>query len=1062
MLEKRFGQIPAGIPPTAPPAGKRAVVATQYGKLPLSFEVNEGQTDGRVRFFSRGSGYSLFLTENEAVIALRRASDAQRAAKKVSGRMTASPRKEISVPGATIRMELAGTDGVLRPAGEEELPGKANYFIGNDPGKWRTNVPTYAKVRYAGVYPGVDLVYYGNQGRLEYDFIVAPGTDARKIGLKFRGAEKLNLDEQGNLLLGTDGEDVRLEKPVVYQVVDGARRAVEGGYTLIAGTTVRFEVGEYDHSKPLVIDPVLAYSTYLGGSGYDSGNGIAVDSAGNAYVLGSTGSANFPKTAGVFQPTLHTSGQFSSNAFVTKLNASGSALLYSTYLGGSNNDKGFGIAVDSAGNVYLTGATQSSNFPTTAGAIQHSLAGVINAFITKLNASGSALVYSTYLGGSNQDQGNGIAVDSAGNATVTGTTGSTNFPTANALHSSLRGPTNAFVTKVNPGGSALIYSSYLGGSNRDSGQGIAVDPNGNAYVTGQTTSTDFPTTAGVFQPTLGGVSGVADAFVTELSPSGSALVYSTYLSIGSTMGRSIALDSSGNAYVTGSAGPNFPTTAGAFQPSLPASASFNAFVTKLNSSGSALIYSTYLGGSNNDSGTGIALDSAGNAYVTGSTNSTNFPVSNAFQPFFGGGFSDAFVAKLNPNGSALVYSTYLGGSNQDQGNGIAVDSGGNAYVAGTTSSSDFPTSNAFQGTFGGGGDAFVAKLSAAAVQQGDFSGSFDHGTASATLGGQATYVLTVTPSGGFTGDVALRVSNLPPGVTGGFSPSVITGGSGTSTLTLTAATSAAPGIYDFIVTGNSGPLVHSTTLTVLVGTADFTGSVTPTYQGVAPGGSAQYVVTLHTLGTIPFNNTVTLTMGGLPAGVTGSFNPPTINPDTNGSSTLTLTTTSGTPQGSFQINLTGTGGGQVHSTNIVLAVSNSSTTGDFSGSFDHSAASTNSSGQAFYSFTMTPSGGFNGNVALTVSNLPSGASGSFSPAVMNSGSRTSTLTVDVRGNSARHLQLHGDRQQRVADAFDNANAARGRSGLHRHDHTGHTDGHEGTIRAVHDCAFQRRHASVRG
>jgi uncharacterized repeat protein (TIGR01451 family) len=983
------------------------LIAAQYGKLPLTFEANNGQTDSSVKFFSRGSGYSLFLTKNEAVIALRRASRSQKVAEKLPGPPKADLANDKPAAGATIRMELVGANAELRPIGDEELPGKANYFIGNDPSKWRTNVPTYAKVKYKGIYPGVDLVYYGNQGRLEYDFVVAPGADPSKIRLKFGGAKKLNLDERGNLLLRADG-DVRLERPVVYQVVDGARRPVEGSYKLMAGNTVRFHVGEYDGTTALVIDPVLAFSTYLGGSAYANGQGITLDSAGNAYVTGDTGAVDFPTTAGAFQRNYNgTSG--SPNAFVSKLNPSGSALVYSTYLGGGGVDHAVAISVDSAGNAYVTGNTTSTNFPTTAGAFQpaQGRAGFTTAFVTKLNPSGSALVYSTYLGGTFSDNGTGIAVDSAGNAYVTGYTGSTDFPvTAGAFKTVTNLSVSAFVTKLNPGGSALVYSTYLGGTgntNRDSGHGIAVDSGGNAYVTGTATSADFPTTPGAFQPTSGGPSGTDDAFVTKFNPSGSALVYSTYLGVGSTNGTGIAVDSAGNAYVTGNTGSTtFPTTPGAFQSNYRGAFGYsNAFITKLNSSGSALVYSTYLGGSFQDAGNGIAADSAGNAYVIGFTFSTDFPTSNALQPFYGGG-GDAFVSELNTNGSHLVYSTYLGGSKQEYGNGIAVDSAGNAYVTGETFSSDFPTSNALQPT-NGGGNAYVAKISSAAPPQGDFSGSFDHGTASVNLGGQVTYTLTVTPSGGFTSDVALRVADLPPGVTGGFSPSVVTGGSGTSTLTLSASSSTPAGTYNFTVSGASGPLVHATTLTLLVGTADFTGGVTPTYQAVSPGGNTQYVVTLHTLGTLPFNNTVTLSIDGLPAGVSAVFNPPTVNPDANGSSTLTLTTSITTPQGSYQLRVSGTGGGQFHFSYIVLAVSNPTIIGDFSGSFNHGAASANPGGQATYGLTVTPSGGFTGNVVLTASNLPNGVFANFSPTVVNGGSGTSTLTVTTSTTTPRGI-----------------------------------------------------------
>ncbi|MGD0289798.1 MAG: SBBP repeat-containing protein [Candidatus Binataceae bacterium] len=602
-----------------------------------------------------------------------------------------------------------GADRSPQIEGLDRQPGRANYFIGNDPKKWRTNVPTYALVKYRNVYPGIDLAYHGsNQRQLEYDFEVAPGVDPRQIKLSLTGDKRLRLDADGNLVVSIAGGEIVEHRPVIYQDIDGIRRRVTGGFEIRSGQTVGFKLAAYDHSKRLTIDPSLVYSTYLGGSNIDGAYGIAVDSSGNAYITGFTYSTDFPTTAGAFQTT---SGG-SQDVFVSKLNSGGSALIYSTYLGGSLQDDPAGVAVDSSGNAYVTGETYSSNFPTTAGAFQTTLAGTINGFVSKLNSSGSALVYSTYLGGSNADNGQAIAVDSSGNAYVTGNTDSSNFPTtAGALQTTFGGGSfNAFVTKLDSGGSGLIYSTYLGGSGRDIGRGIAIDPSSNAYVAGETSSSNFPTTAGAFQTTL---AGSKNAFVSKVNSGGSALVYSTYLGgSGPDDATGIALDASGNAYVTGiTDSSNFPTTAGAFQTTLAGSE--NAFVSKLNSGGSALVYSTYLGGSNDDYGNGIAVDSSGNAYVIGYTVSSNFPTTaGVFQTALAG-TSAAFVSKLNSGGSALTYSTYLGGSTagENSGEGIAVDSSGNAYVTGGAQSSDFPTTaGAFQTTFGGDGDAFVTKI----------------------------------------------------------------------------------------------------------------------------------------------------------------------------------------------------------------------------------------------------------------------------------------------------------------------------------------------------------------
>ncbi len=708
---------PAKTTSSEPPAEAEARAREAYARIEMSFEENRGQIDDEVKFLARGAGYTVFLTATEAVFVLRNAECGLRNENSVNPSASTgepcsetNPKSEIrNQQSKVLRMKLEGANPRPAVSGQNELEGKVNYFVGSDPAKWRTEIPTFGRVRYEELYQGVGMVYYGNQRQLEYDFVVAPGADYKQIALKFEGADGMALEAgTGDLLLRVGDETVRQQRPVVYQEVNGERQEIESGYALKGAGRVEFAVGQYDASKPLVIDPVLAYSTYLGGGNVDQGNGIAVDSAGNAYVAGNTASTNFP-TANAVQGTF----AGTDDAFVTKLNANGSALLYSTYLGGSNLDQGYGIAVDSAGNAYVTGQTTSTNFPT-ANAVQGTNAGGdADAFVTKLNANGSALVYSTYLGGSDFDYGNGIGVDSAGNACVTGFTSSTNFPTANAVQgTNAGGDGDAFVTKLNATGSARLYSTYLGGSNYDGGHDIAVDSAGNAHVTGFTQSANFPT-ANAVQGTPGlNVGILGDAFVTKLNASGSALLYSTYLGGSSgDQGNGIAVDSAGNAYVTGAtASTDFPTT-NAVQ-GTNAGGDADAFVTKLNANGSARLYSTYLGGSNFDAGNGIAVDSAGNAYVTGVTDSTDLPPVNAVQGTYGGGTRDAFVTKLNATGSVRLYSTYIGGSLIDRGFGIAVDSTGNAYVTGTTQSTNFPvTPSSFQPTGGSPGfDVFISKL----------------------------------------------------------------------------------------------------------------------------------------------------------------------------------------------------------------------------------------------------------------------------------------------------------------------------------------------------------------
>jgi uncharacterized protein (TIGR03437 family) len=691
-------------PSSRPDQATRARISATYGKLPLSFELNRGQVRDKALFVTRGDGYQLYLTATGATLQTQNAEWGKGNKK--------SSRAKRPTNSATVRMKLVGADPAATALGRDELPGKSNYFIGNDPTKWRANIPNYAKVEYQRVWPGVNLIYYGNQRQLEYDFVVAPGADPRAIKLSFGGAEKVKVNAKGDLMLRTRGGEVTLRKPLVYQNVEGRKQEIAAAYALEGKQYVSFSVGAYDSNNPLIIDPVLNFSTFLGGGNAETGKGIAVDCLGNVYVTGSTTSTNFPTTPNVFQTTI----KGGTATFVTKLKPDGSALIYSTFFGGSSNDVTNSIAVDASGNAYLTGTTFSSDFPLVnpfQSTFKPNTGG--DAFVTKLNQSGSALVYSTYLGGGGADLGLSIAVDAAGSAYVTGSTASNDFPTKNPIQPN-RGPgpsffSDAFLTKLTPAGSALVYSTYLGGNSADVGAGVAVDSAGNAYVAGVTFSPDFPTAS----PLQSTQRGFRNAFVTKVNPVGSAFVYSTFLGgsvdkvggAASDAASSIAVDSQGNAYVTGI------TTASDFPTANPLQATnkgngANAFVTKINPTGSALAYSTYLGGSADTSeGVSIAVDSQANAYVLGREDGPNFPLVN---PIPGGGSPGVALAKLNPAGSALVYSTYLGAATSNFPGAVTVDPGGGAYVVGTTSSANFPTQNPLQPNYAGNADAFVAKI----------------------------------------------------------------------------------------------------------------------------------------------------------------------------------------------------------------------------------------------------------------------------------------------------------------------------------------------------------------
>jgi len=982
-------------------AASEASLANAYGRLPVSFEANHGQTDRRVKFLSRGSGYDLFFTDDEAVLSLKKGNPERKQPPSPVGPPVPGKRPS-SETADFLRMRLLGASPAVRVSGVDELPGKSNYFVGNDPAKWQTNVPTYAKVRYEEVYPGVNLTYYGNQRRLEYDFMVSCGADPKEIRLRFGGAKKLKIDEQGALVLETQRGAVRFEQPRAYQEMEGRKRAIEVKFALRESGTMGFEVGSYDQARPLVIDPVLIYSTYLGGSGHDTGNAIAVDLSGDAYVTGTTNSTDFP-TVNALQSMYHVGAEH--NAFIAKINPSGSALIYSTYLGGSAGDTGNGIAVDSAGNAYVTGETASTNFPTV-NALQPSNSGE-DAFVAELNPSGSALIYSTYLGGNGENSGNAIAVDSAGNAYVSGSTiDSTNFPTVNPLQPSNNYGDNTFVAKLNPGGSALIYSTYLGGDGYNFGNGIAADSAGNAYVTGTTNASNFPT-VNALQSSHGGAQGTFNAFIAKINANGSALVYSTYLGGNAgdgggpsgTEGQGIAVDSSGNAYVTGeTSSTDFPTV-NAIQSSCCGVFEYDAFIAKINASGSALVYSTYLGGGF-DGGNGIAVDSSGDAYVTGLTSDT-VPTVNAVQSS-NGGDENAFVAEINASGSALVYSTYLGGNSDNYGNGVAVDSSGNAYVTGATSAPDFPTVNALQPSNGGGGfsfNAFVAKIFPAislSPNRPAFAGQ-PVGTASTPQtivltndGNAALTISNVAISGTNASDFA-ETDNCVGSVLAGASCSIhvtftpTATGTRAGTVIVTNNFTGSPLTVPLTGTGITATRIVALSANSLTFTSQMVGA-TSAAQGLTLGNTGNAPLTLSGLvisGTNSSDFAETDNCGGSVAAEASCTINLTFSPTATGTRTGSLTITDNAPGSPQTVSLSGTGQ-------------------DFSLASVSSSSATISAGQtANFAVAVSPAGGFNQLVTFACSGAPPSSTCAVSPSsIVLNGSATTTVNVILATSAA--------------------------------------------------------------
>jgi hypothetical protein len=1001
-----------------------------YGKLPLSFEENVGQTAKEVRFISRGAGYKLFLTSQEAVLGLdaplsydlspRHRFATVRALRKLSRARSMS----------TVRLGFEGANPAVQITATDPLVKKSNYFIGSDPQKWHTNVASYARVKYAGLYPGVDLVFYGSQRRLEYDFIVAPGANPEAIRLDLKGARKLRINANGDVVLTVAGGEVVLQKPVVYQMMKGKRHEIAGGYALAEGHRVTFSVPTYDRNEPLVLDPVLNYSTYLGGGsndGFPAGLGIAVDATGNAYLAGTTFSTDFPTTTSGFDP-----GPLGSNpkgaVFVTEINPSGTAELYSTYLAGNTGEIGTALALDPTGKVYVTGLTLSSDFPTTSNALKQGPnvpnLNIGTSFISKIDPtlSGAAsLVYSSYIGGTggtSGDFGDGIAADANGNAYVTGITYTSpgaalsNFPVLNAFQATLNDATNgnAFLTRIDTtqsGTASLIYSTYLGGSGvnaanllfGDAGFGLAVDGSKIAYVIGATSSADFPTTANGLQTTspAGNVNGTGFVAKIDTKKSGNAsLVYSTYLGGEAfDFGIGIGLGPGSIAYVTGSTSSLlFPTSTGAFRTT--GNAAGVAFVCLLDTSktgAASLQYSTFLGGTDVSTGHGIHADGAGNAYVAGATAALDFPVTpGALQPVHPGGQTDGFFSKINPGGNGaadLVYSTFFGGhgAGHDQIFAIAIDSSdpANAYITGQTfaTSTTFPVfpAGAFQTNLKGATDAFVAKLTPI-PSLGVSPSSLDFGIQPVGVTSVAQAVTLTNNTSDPIPFAGTDVSFSGTNATDFASPSNSCGASiaagGTCTVSVTfkpSGTSAESGTLAITVTITNGGLSSSQAFDLsLTGTGSATApGVGLDHASVAFGGqmvtttSSATVVTLTNTGSSPLTiNSIAAAPSVFIQTNTCPVSPATL-PATPGSNTCTISVKfAPTAVGaqSGTLSIMDNAGGSPQS--IPLTGSG----WDFGLTGPTTTQTVSPTAPLNFNVTMTPLGGFNQAVGLTCAIAP--------------------------------------------------------------------------------------------
>ncbi|MGA9509717.1 MAG: SBBP repeat-containing protein [Candidatus Sulfotelmatobacter sp.] len=997
---------------------QRPGLAAAYGKLPMTFEANQGQTSAKARFIARGQGYSALLTAGGMLLRLRPGrvapAEASRTVSEAHGQS----------PNMLLQFSLLGATQNPFVVGEDPQPGRVNYFFGKDPKRWLTNVPTYGRVRYKNVYPGIDLIYYGNRQQLEYDFEISGGSNPNLIQFEIEGANGIQLDSDGNLTLKVSGGELKFQSPVVYQQSNGMRLPVGGGYVVKDSTHIGFHIASYDVSKPLVIDPVLVYSTYLGGSGTEYPTGIAVDTGGSVYVGGYTDSADFEST------TFGSPGASVDHVFVAKLDPTGSNLVYADYLGGENADEGLALALDSTNDVYVAGTTASTEFPMVT-PYQGTIPGANSAFLSEISPDGSSLLHSTYLGGSADEVVSGLAVDSTGSSLVAGYTTSTDFPVANAYQAAASANVGGvygnygFLTKFTPGGTSLAYSTYLAGSSNvilncvnevpcwpqpsSYITGLAIDSAGNAYVVGNTNTYDFPITSGAYLGTNRIQSDGEVGFVSKFSSSGN-LQYSTYFYEASgavTDLAAIAVDGSGAAYITGMAlsDGTFPLTSTTIcDPAVYAQQCNYGFVSKFDPTGSTLSYSTYLGPNNYAQPAALQIDAYNDAYVVATTWSNSFSLVNPIEGYtnVNNGY-EVLVVEIDPTATSELWATYLDGSQDSYAAGLALDSNGNAFVLGTTDSTDLPTTQSGSQTVYGGGnlDAFVMKIgagSAPAVSIAPNSLPFPlqpvgspsqpqlallHNMGSSTLS-----ISSISTSGDFAESDDCGISVPAAGsciFSVVFTPTVA--GSRTGSIVIQDDAAGSPHVINLSGNGSGAAislsLAHLSFPNVAAGSSSATQSLTL----VNTGNISLSINNIQVTGDYAQKNNCSTAMpAGSSCTISVSFTP--VLPGTRSGALTISDNVPGSPQ---TLNLSGIGS-------------------DFSLTSSNASQIVTAGSAGYYLLTVTPVGGsFPGSVVLTCSGLPANATCGLSPSsvILGGNPGKATLTITTTAASARllHLQI---------------------------------------------------------